>query len=68
MPLGFKKEKKLSRFMIDKKIPEEKRDEILIFENNGKIMWVCGYEISEHFKVEKNTEKVLKISTLFPTS
>jgi tRNA(Ile)-lysidine synthase len=68
MPLGFKKEKKLSRFMIDKKIPEEKRDDILIFENNGKIMWVCGYEISEHFKVEKNTEKVLKISTLFPTS
>jgi len=68
MPLGFKKEKKLSRFMIDKKIPEEKRDEILIFENNGKIMWVCGYEISEHFKVEKNTEKVLKISALFPTS
>jgi tRNA(Ile)-lysidine synthase len=68
MPLGFKKEKKLSRFMIDKKIPEEKRDEILIFENNGKIMWVCGHEISEHFKVEKNTEKILKISTLFPTS
>jgi len=68
MPLGFKKEKKLSRFMIDKKIPEEKRDEILIFENNGKIMWVCGYEISDHFKVEKISEKVLKISTLFPTS
>jgi len=68
IPLGFKKEKKLSRFMIDKKIPEKKRDEILIFENNGRIMWVCGYEISDQFKVESNTEKILKISTLFPTS
>jgi tRNA(Ile)-lysidine synthase len=68
IPLGLKKEKRLSRFMIDKKIPQEKRDEILIFENNGKIMWVCGYEISDEFKVEKNTEKVLKILTLFPTS
>ncbi len=61
-PLGMNVEKRLSRFMIDKKIPENIRDEILIFENNGKIMWVCGYEISEEFKVEKNTEKIIKIS------
>ncbi|HOK55719.1 MAG TPA: tRNA lysidine(34) synthetase TilS [bacterium] len=61
MPLGLNKEKKLSRFMIDKKIPEKEKDEILIFENNGKIIWVCGYEISEQFKINKNTEKILKI-------
>ncbi|MCX7917712.1 MAG: tRNA lysidine(34) synthetase TilS, partial [bacterium] len=61
IPLGLKKEKKISRFMIDKKIPQFQRDEILIFENNGKIMWLCGYEISEEFKVDKNTKKVLKI-------
>lgn len=62
IPLGLKKEKKISRFFIDKKIPKTKRDEILIFENNGKIMWVCGLEISEEFKVERNTKKILKIS------
>ncbi len=61
IPLGFKQKKRLSRFMIDKKIPKEKRERILIFENNGKIIWVCGYEISELFKVEKNTAKILKI-------
>jgi len=62
IPLGLKKEKKISRFFIDKKIPKTKRDEILIFENNGKIMWVCGLEISEEFKVERDTKKILKIS------
>lgn len=62
IPLGLKKMKRLSRFMIDKKIPEYQRDRILIFENNNKIMWVCGYEISEEFKVEKNTQKIMKIS------
>ncbi|MFN4227571.1 MAG: tRNA lysidine(34) synthetase TilS [Candidatus Ratteibacteria bacterium] len=61
IPLGFKEEKRLSRFMIDKKIPRKEREKVLIFENNGKIMWVCGYEISEQFKVEKNTDKILKI-------
>lgn len=25
-------------------------------------MWVCGLEISEEFKVERNTKKILKIS------
>ncbi|MCM8771812.1 MAG: tRNA lysidine(34) synthetase TilS [Candidatus Omnitrophica bacterium] len=63
-PLGFRNEKRLSRFMIDKKIPVYERDKILIFENNGKIMWVCGYEISEEFKVEENTEKILKITVI----
>ncbi|MCM8802952.1 MAG: tRNA lysidine(34) synthetase TilS [Candidatus Omnitrophica bacterium] len=61
IPLGFEKEKRLSRFMIDKKIPREEREKVLIFENNGKIMWVCGYEISEQFKVDKDTDKILKI-------
>jgi hypothetical protein len=31
------------------------------FENNGKIIWVCGYEISELFKVTEKTEKIFKI-------
>lgn len=61
-PLGLKIEKKLSRFMIDKKIPQNQKDKILIFENNGKIIWICGYEISDDFKVEKNTKKIIKIS------
>jgi len=61
IPLGFNKEKRLSRFMIDKKIPESEKDKVLIFENNGKIIWVCGYEISELFKVTEKTEKILKI-------
>ena len=57
----MKKEKRLSRFFIDKKVPLEIRDEILIFESGGKIIWVGGVEISEDFKVSENTKKILKI-------
>lgn len=61
-PLGMKEEKKLSRFFIDKKIPSFLRDKILIFQSENEIMWVCGIEISEKFKVSKNTKKILKIT------
>jgi len=61
IPLGMRKEKKISRVLIDKKIPVFERDEILIFQSKNKIMWVCGVEISEKFKVSNKTKKILKI-------
>jgi len=60
-PLGMQKEKKLSRFLIDRKIPIYKRDKILIFQSKNEIMWVCGVEISEKFKITEETKKILKI-------
>ena len=62
IPLGMRKEKKISRVLIDKKIPVFERDEILIFQSKNKIMWVCGVEISEKFKVSNKTKKILKIT------
>ena len=36
--------KKLKDFLIDKKVPKEKRDNLLIVTNNlGEIIWVIGY-------------------------
>ncbi|HOM27801.1 MAG TPA: tRNA lysidine(34) synthetase TilS, partial [bacterium] len=58
---GMQKEKKLSRFLIDRKIPVYKRDKILIFQSKNEIMWVCGVEISEKFKITEETKKILKI-------
>jgi len=59
IPLGMNGSKKLKDFFIDEKIPKDKRDYIPIVENSGKIMWVVGYRISEEFKINSNTSKVL---------
>lgn len=60
-PLGMDKKKRVSRLFIDRKTPCRERQDCLIFEAKGKIAWVCGFEISEEFKVTEKTKKVLKI-------
>lgn len=62
IPLGMTGSKKLKDFFIDEKIPREKRDYIPIIEDNGKIIWVVGYRISEEYKVSSSTSKVLEIN------
>lgn len=59
IPFGMKGSKKLKDFFIDEKISREERDRIPIIENNGDIIWVVGYRISEKYKVRSSTKKVL---------
>lgn len=60
-PLGMRGTKKLKEFFIDKKIPREERDYIPLVAIGKEIVWVVGYRMSEKFKVDKNTSKVLVI-------
>ena len=66
-PLGMQKEKKLSRFFIDKNVPRHVRKTVPILICNNQIAWVAGIQISEKFKVERNCRKVLqfKITKIF---
>ncbi|MEQ2129757.1 tRNA lysidine(34) synthetase TilS [Caldanaerobacter subterraneus KAk] len=60
-PLGMRGTKKLKEFFIDEKIPREERDYIPLVAIGKEIVWVVGYRMSEKFKVDKNTLKVLVI-------
>jgi len=60
-PLGMRGTKKLKEFFIDEKIPREERDYIPLVAIGKEIVWVVGYRMSEKFKVDKNTSKVLVI-------
>jgi tRNA(Ile)-lysidine synthase len=50
-PLGMSRDKKLKDFLIDRKIPAERRDSIPLLLWNDQIVWVAGVEVSERFKV-----------------
>jgi tRNA(Ile)-lysidine synthase len=53
--------KTVTRFMIDEKIPKEKRDQILLLADGHHILWIIGYRISEYYKVTAHTNYVLQV-------
>ena len=61
IPLGMKGKKKLSDFMIDKKIPLNLKKRILVLLSKGSIVWVAGQRIDDRFKINSNTKRILKI-------
>ncbi|MGH2567534.1 MAG: tRNA lysidine(34) synthetase TilS, partial [Bacteroidota bacterium] len=60
-PLGLRVKKKLSDFLVDKKIPLFEKHRIPLLESEGAIVWVCGHRIDERFKVTPKTASVVKL-------
>lgn len=52
---------KLKSYLVNEKIPQEKRDRLLLLADGAHIMWVIGYRISDYYKVDENTKRVLKV-------
>ncbi|MCD7717659.1 MAG: tRNA lysidine(34) synthetase TilS [Lachnospiraceae bacterium] len=54
--------KKLKDYLIDQKIPRDKRDGILLLADGSHILWVVGWRLSEAAKVTDETRQVLKVA------
>ncbi|WP_181951621.1 tRNA lysidine(34) synthetase TilS [Clostridium massiliodielmoense] len=61
IPFGMNGSKKLKDLFIDLKIPKGKRDSIPLIIFGEDIAWIVGYRISDKFKINKDTNNVLKI-------
>ncbi len=60
-PLGMKGKKKLSDFMIDRKIPVNLKRHIRVLESAGEIVWVVGLRIDDRFKVTPATKNIFSL-------
>lgn len=60
-PLGMKKEKNVSDFLTDLKIPAAIKKEQLVMINRNQIIWIVGLRISDDVKITSETKKVIKL-------
>lgn len=56
-PLGMKGKKKLSDFLIDKKINRFEKNNIRVLVSDNNIVWVVGQCIDERYKICSNSTK-----------
>ena len=60
-PLGMQTEKKISDFLIDKKVPFALKKEVKVLVSGNKIAWILGMRIADWAKVSPSTKKCLHI-------
>lgn len=61
-PLGMKNRKKLSDFLIDRKVPLASKNGISVLESAGEIIWIVGHRIDNRYKISPTTERVISFS------
>src|SRR5690606_27509373 len=61
-PLGMENRKKLSDFLIDRKIPLADKNGISVLESEGEILWVVGHRIDNRYKITPDTRSVIKFT------
>lgn len=60
-PIGMTGRKKLSDYFTDRKYSRLQKEEALILESEGKIVWVMGERLDNRFRVTESTTTVLII-------
>jgi len=62
VPLGQRGEKKVGKFLTAAKVPEKSRQQVLVFDDGQKLVWVCPVRIDDRAKVTEKTRRILMLS------
>lgn len=51
----------LGRYLINEKVPKEKRDNLCVLADESHVLWIPGYRTSSGFCVREETKRVLEV-------
>ena len=60
-PLGLRGSKKVSDYLVDRKVSRPLRNELPVVTDRRGIIWLAGYEIDERVKIDNRTTERLKL-------
>jgi tRNA(Ile)-lysidine synthase len=58
-PLGMGKDVRLKSFLINARVPLERRDRLLLVCDQEKVVWVAGVRLSDAVRLRESTRRVL---------
>ncbi|MEN8928773.1 MAG: tRNA lysidine(34) synthetase TilS [Flavobacteriales bacterium] len=61
VPFGMVGKKKISDYLIDKKISRVEKEKTYVLISGKEIIWVVGHRVSENYKISDTTKTVLNI-------
>lgn len=61
-PYGMTGSKKVSDYFIELKIPSSQREMVPLLATDDDVAWVVGYRVSEKYKIDRWSTKILKVS------
>ncbi len=64
-PPGMKGRKKIQDYLVDRKIPRDKRGEIPMLCVGNEVLWIPGFGSSENFKIDEESSRVLCLEIIF---
>lgn len=61
VPLGMTGKKKISDFLIDRKVPLNLKEQVMVLVSGSDIAWVTGFRPDHRFRITDSTRQVLEI-------
>ncbi len=59
-PVNFDGHVKVSDYLTNQKVSLLEKQQVLVLTNRVEIIWVCGFRMSDNFKVTKSTQNVIQ--------
>ncbi len=61
-PLGMNGRKKVSDFLVDRRIPLCEKDRVFVLTSGEEIVWLVGHQPDDRYKITPSTKRLINIS------